>query len=129
MPLSKIRWLFGIIDRSLFQINPPLNYDRTIEAITLLADMVNDCEPEDGDNSELWAIGEYGATNLESLIPGAYWFCVHYSGNEFSLEYACCCALGQIYSPGPIAKGPEPDSCESETYNALEQLLNESNKK
>lgn len=126
MIIAKIKNLFDQIDSTLFTIEPVFNYLETIEAITKMANLVHKYEPIDGDNSQLWAIGEHSIASIDPLLVGAYWFCVHYHNGQDSIEYACQCAIGRMYSPGPATKGPEAESGEMETYTALETLLKES---
>ena len=71
--LHSIKRLYSVIDNSLFTINGKLDYDRITAATIALAVAVHEYE---GDNDDMWYIGEYGACDLASFIVGAYW---HYS--------------------------------------------------
>ena len=110
--------LTRLIDRSINEIDPPLNYDRTISALTKLAQLVHDW---DEDTDYLWAIEP-----LADLLTAAYWFCNDHHGGQASPEYACLCALGQVFCAGhgPLPYGPESDSTESDLYDGLVSLMN-----
>lgn len=125
--IKNITRIFNVIDRSLFTIDPPLDYDRTIEAITKLANMVHEFDASD-DGYELWSIGEFGHASLDNLLIGAYWFCCDYHGGQSSPEYACQCAIGQVFSPGMSSLDHDEESSELTTYQALETICPQSDR-
>jgi len=47
-----------------------------------------------------------------------YWFANHYHGGQWSNLYSVLST--SQFSPGPISRGPEPESLESDMYQALE---------
>ena len=106
------------IESQLFLRNPKLNYAGTIEALTKLAEDIGEYEG----GTHLWDIGECGITDVESMLVGAYWFAVEYHGGMTSIEYRLHTAIGAWYSPGPCCSGPEEDSGERDTYDALVSL-------
>lgn len=110
--------IHSIIDRSLFHIEPPLTYQKTMKAIETLAKLVHDYEY---DTECIWYIGESRSCTLDSLLIGAYWFCVHYSGGMWSDEYRIQCVLSRVYTPG-MTDGPEPETSEEDVYKALEDI-------
>jgi hypothetical protein len=111
--------LFEIVNRSLFRINSTLDYARTMQAIIELGELISD---HPGDSLDLWSIGEFGETSLDSLIVGAFWFCSDYHGGQDSIEYKCLSVLGDIFAPG-FADGPEPESSEADVYSQLEAMI------
>ena len=111
--MNRIKALFGVIDRSLFRINPTLDYSRITQALTKLA---NELTESDTDET-VWCIGESGSCMLGDLIVGAYWHYTEWHKGQFSDEYAALCALGQVFSPG--MSGPEDDN---EAYTALAEM-------
>ena len=120
--LQKIEKLLALINRSIFTIEPPLDYHRTTLAIIKLAELVH---AHDGDSDDLWAIGESGYCDLASLLVGAYWHYSEWHAGQCSLGYHALCAIGQVYSPG-MTNGPEPDSSEQSAYEQLAELAQES---
>ena len=118
MKYRKIERIFEIVDKALFYINSTLDYSRTVEAITLLANTVREEETEE----DVWYIGELGMASLDSLLIGAYWFFCDYHGGQNSEEYATLCAIGEIFSPG-MSGGVEEDTSEKCVYKAFEDLF------
>ena len=114
--LKRIERLTMIIDRALFRIDGNLCYDRTIQAITDLANCINDY---DGDTEDWIYLNEYGSATPDSIIVGAYWFAVNYHGGQSSIEYAMLSALGYVFSPG-MSCGPEDGSSEKYVHEMLE---------
>lgn len=115
---DRIVRVHGIIDRSLFYNNPPLDYKKTMKAIEILAKLVHDYE---GDSEKLWYIGETGCCSLSDLLPGAYWFFSEHYDGMWSDEYRTMCVLGTVFKPG-MTSGPEPDSTEADVYAALQDI-------
>lgn len=115
---QRIVRIHGIIERSLFTIDPPLGYKKTMKAIEILAKLVHEFE---GENDRLWYIGESGSCTVDSLIVGAYWFFSEYYNGMWSDEYRTQCTLGTVFKPG-MTSGPEPDSSEADVYAALEDI-------
>lgn len=111
--------IHGIIDRSLFTVNPPLTYQKTMRATEILAKLVHEYE---WDTERIWYIGESGSCTLDSLIVGAYWFFGDYQGGQWSDEYRTQCVVGKVYLPGPISHGPEHESSEESVYQAFESI-------
>ena len=113
MKLNNIKRYFCVVDNALFTINGKLGYDRVSDAIIALANAVHEY---DGDNNDMWSIGEFGECSLDNLIVGAYWHYTEWHAGQWSKGYAALCALGQVFSPGMT--GPEDD-------NSAYMLLNE----
>ena len=118
--MEKIKLLYELCHELLFQTTGDMSYNETISALRELAQAVIEFE---GDWDELWTIGEFGCASLDNLLIGAYWFVVDYHSGQASLEYTLLCAIGETYSPGRCCCGPEKDSAEQETYEALETLF------
>ena len=114
--LKNIKNLQKIIARSLFRINPPLSKGRILIAIGKLADMVADS----GEGENIWYLSDDYPT--ADILIGAYWFCSHYHGGQRSPEYLILSKIGRVYSPAKLARGPKPDSVESDTYQNLENF-------
>ena len=57
------------------------------------------------------------------IVEGAYWFTLYNYDGQWSDEYRINCQCGQLFSPGPIATGPEEDSMAEYVYKGLESLL------
>lgn len=117
--IKNIARLFDVANNALFHVCGMDDYQRTLEAISKLSDLVHEF---DGDTSDLWAIGEHTEASLDSLLVGAYWFCRDYHNGQWSDEYRLLCNIGRYFSPG-CTNGPETDSSERDVYLALEQLL------
>jgi len=100
-----------ITDSGLFRLNKPS--PNLPEAFANLAGKIQDEDDIDWDHNE-------SDIDLSSLIAGAFWFYSDYHAGQSSPEYAALSMLSLIYSPSPIASGPEPDSSESTVYAALE---------
>lgn len=115
---DRIVRIHGIIERSLFTIEPPLGYKKTMKAIEILAKLVHNYE---GDDEKLWYIGESGHCTVSDLLPGAFWFFVDYHGGQSSDEYRTQCVINEVFSPG-MSTGPEPDSSEADVYAALQDI-------
>ena len=118
--MEKIKVLYEKCHESLFQTTTDMSYNETISALTDLAQAVDDFE---GDWDELWTIGEFGCASLDNLLIGAYWFAIDHHSGQWSPEYALFCVIGETYSPGRCCCGPEKDTTEQDTYEALETLL------
>jgi hypothetical protein len=121
---ARIKRVYNLIRKSLFEINPPLKYNRIVKAFQTLAEMVGN---SDCDNDELWYIGEGFEASLPDMIIGAYWFFTDYHSGQWSDEYSALSLLGNVFSPG-MANGPEEDSGEESVYNALEEIFEENRK-
>lgn len=105
--------LFNIINRSLFYTTSKLSYERTVEAMMLLAESVKNDEESD------WSLGEGGECMLDCLIVGSFWFLCHYHGGMFSPEYRALSRISEIFSPGMTSE-PEPETSEEDVYSAWE---------
>ena len=118
--MEKIKLLYELCHELLFvqvRFEDDMSYyNETILALRELAQAVIEFE---GDWDELWTIGEFGCASLDNLLIGAYWFATDYHSGQWSPEYALLCAIGETYSPGRCCCGPEKDSAEQETYEAL----------
>ena len=129
--LPKIQALHRAIISNLFHREPmpKWDYNRLMQAIDLLARLVHDCleDPTTGDNSKLWAIGEFDAASLDSLIVGAYWHFSQWHEGQFSDSYRALCALGNVFNPGPVSTGPKPDSSERDVYVELNNIAKRRN--
>jgi hypothetical protein len=114
---KRLNRIHGIIERSLFYQNPPLEYRKVMRAIELAAKLIEEYE---WDSERLWYIGESGSAAMSDLLTGAYWFfSEHYSG-MWSDEYRTMCVIGQVFKPG--CSSLEPDSPEADVYAALEDI-------
>jgi hypothetical protein len=63
--------------------------------------------------------GRYGEEGFaDSSEIAMYWFANHYHGGQWSNLYSVLST--SQFSPGPISRGPEPESMEADMYQALE---------
>lgn len=116
---GRIERLHKLVCRSLFHIEPPLSYARTLKAIEILAKLVHEYPDEDSD--WLWnSVGEFSACGLADLLPGVYWYCTDYHGGMSSDEYRLQCVVGEVFSPGMSSL--DKDSSEYDAYCALAVL-------
>ena len=64
--------------------------------------------------------------DIQDVIIGLYWHCVHWHGGQSSDTYKLQCILGTIYSPGRCDEdGPKEDTCSWDVYSQLEALASE----
>jgi hypothetical protein len=112
--MRNIEAIFGVIERSLF-CDSSLSYHRTLEAIERLAQEIQNTNTTD---ERVWSIGETSGVCLSTLITGAYWFFADYHDGQWSEEYKCLCALGQVFKPGRSSFCPEE---EGEVYISLQR--------
>lgn len=117
---KNINRFFKVVSRSLFRMDSTLGYKRTLEAINRLAGVVRSTETEE----DVWYIGADEGASLDSVLAGAYWFCVDYHGRQSSSEYKLLSSLGKVYKPS-LENGPQEDSPEQDVYGALERMYNE----
>ena len=108
--------LYEQITASIFQIDPPLNYEEIQHALIKLTEAIHD-----DDDEFLFDLGEGNEATLGDIIIGAYWHFTSYHKGQESLSYATLCALGTIFQPG-MAQGPEEDSAEMDVHDQLEAL-------
>lgn len=74
-------------------------------------------------SDEEWVYwGENSFCDCPSFIIGAYWALTEWHGGQCSPEYAAMCAIGSVFSPGMTSR-PEPDSCETDAYNAVNEYF------
>jgi hypothetical protein len=85
-----------------------------LEALERLSDLVNDADDVD------WYIGEGCEASLDSLLVGAYWYCVDYHGGMGSAEYRLQCKIGGYFDPG--CSSLDRDSSEFDVYRELAVL-------
>jgi len=112
-----INRLFELVTRNVFG-DATLDYERVTDAIIVFANTIAETETD----SDVWYIGENGPCDLGSFVVGAYWHYTAWHGGQWSNGYAALCALGRVYNPNR-ASGPEPESCEAEAYQALEEMV------
>jgi len=63
--------------------------------------------------------GRYGEEGFaDSAEVAMYWFANHYHGGQWSNLYSVLST--SQFSPGPISRGPEPESMEADMYQSLE---------
>ena len=116
---GRIERLHKLVCRSLFHIEPPLSYARTLKAIEILAKLVH--EYPDDDSGWLWhSVGEFSECGLADLLPGVYWYCTDYHGGMSSDEYRLQCVVGEVFGPGMSSL--DKDSSEYDAYCALAVL-------
>lgn len=115
MKIESITRKFDLINKSLFRSDSELDYDDTIEAITELANMIDDY---DGETEKIWYIGDGSECDMVSLLVGAYWYASDWHGGQYSDEYAMLSAIGSVYRPGMACL--EDEGAERDVYNALE---------
>lgn len=120
MKYKNIKRYFNVVKRALFRSTSKLSYQRTLQAIERLAEVVHNTETDE----DVWYMGESSEATLDAVIVGAYWFLADYYGGQNSLEYRVYCRLGEIFRPG-CASSPEPESSEKDVYEMLERLYNE----
>ena len=115
--LATITRLVDILERNVTQINPPLGYNRVIRALELLGIAVNEYPGE----TEDWLYINDCSYGSEAFIVGGYWHLTEWHSGQWSDSYRAMSALGTVFSPG-MTDGPEPESCEQDIYEMLEQL-------
>lgn len=108
-----IQRLLNVCAKAITRTDSNMTYDRTVEAITRLAEVVHESET---DESTWWLEGH--CVDLGSLLVGAYWFFSDYHAGQESPEYRALSILGLIFKPG-CASGPEPESQESYVYACI----------
>ena len=116
--LTSINRLHNLVERSLFYINPTLDYGRIIEVLEALGNAVHAYESDD--TADLWSVGEFGHSSLPDTIEGAYWHLTDWHEGEGSTSYYALCALGSVFNPGMST--PNPDN---EVYKALEDMADD----
>lgn len=120
--LATVERLRNLIEKSVLNTDPPLSYDRTIEAIAVLG---NACFRYHSNSSlgktEDWICLGQDIVPIDAIIIGSYWHLTEYHSGQFSNEYIALCSLSRIYSP-IMCTGCEPESCEELVYNALNDL-------
>ena len=79
-----------------------------------LAELVN---AFDGDNGELWTIGEHGECCLDDVIVGAYWHYTEWHSGMWSKGYLALSLLGDVFDPGMTV--PDRDNAAFFTLNEL----------
>ena len=119
--LRHIRRLYNVIDNSLFTTTGQLDYGRITDGIIELANSVHNY---DGDNDDLWSIGEMGICDLSDFIIGAYWHYTEWHAGQWSKGYEALSALGQVFSPG--MSDPEPDNEAYASLNDMAEISRES---
>lgn len=116
---GRIQRVYELVRRSLFHIDPPLTYSRTLKAIEILAKLVHEYPDEDSD--WLWySVGEFSECSLADLLPGVYWYCCDYHGGMGSDEYRLQSVVGEVFNPGMTSL--DKDNSEYEAYCALAVL-------
>jgi hypothetical protein len=108
--------LHRMIERSLFFTDGKLDYDRTTDALILLAETVRDAPCD----LELWYIGEDSSCNVSDLIVGAYWHYTDHHGGQWSKGYKALSRLGEIFNPNMYTLDEE--ATEGEVHKALATL-------
>jgi hypothetical protein len=117
---KNINRYFRVVSRALFRTDSSLSYNRTLEAISKLAEVVHSTETEE----DVWYIGADEGASLDQVLAGACWFCADYYGGQNSSEYKLLSILGKVYNPG-CENGPKEESSEQDVYDALERMYNE----
>jgi len=120
MSLERIKQLHRICECSLFMIDSTLDHERTLQAMTKLAHLIHDYE---GDTESIWYIGESGNACIPDLLVGSYWYTVDWQSADQIPLMAMQSAIGSVFNPGCTSL--EPDTCESDVYDAWEQLRKE----
>ena len=115
--IERIKFIFRIIDRSLFSIDGKLDYDGLTESLYSLAYQIDKLPPE-YETESLWNYGEFGNCTLGDLIIGAYWHFTEWHEGQNSDTYKALCTLGKILSPGMSS----PEDEENIAYTALNEL-------
>lgn len=118
--ISSIQRLLDVLEKNVTQINPTLNYSRVVRALELLGKAVHDYEGE----TEDWLYLNDCTYTADSFIVGGYWHLTEWHGGQWSDTYRAMCSLGTVFSPG-MTDGCEPESCEEDIYNMLNQLAQE----
>jgi hypothetical protein len=104
----------AIMQSELFRTNgPAIDLPQALET---LARAVHDNETDEF----TWNLGEFLECDLGGLIVAAYWSLSEWHAGQSSPEYRALSALGDVFSPG-MSSGPEPDSSESEAYDAFDE--------
>ncbi len=90
------------------------DYHRIVDAIITLSDGIAFGETED----TIWYINEAGYTPGD-IIAAAYWHFSEWHSGQWSKGYAALSSCGRVFSPGPLADSPEPDTVELDIYVGL----------
>ena len=109
--MKNITRLFNVLDKAIFRVDSTLDYGRVLEGLERLAEFVEAADDVD------WSIGCDSSVGLDSLIIGAYHYCVDYHGGQWSGEYRLQCILGGIYNPN--GNSLQRDSSEFDVYVEL----------
>jgi len=117
MATKTIERYLCIATNAISRTDSTLGYERTIEAIIKLAEVVHSSETDEG----TWELEANGIV-LGSLLVGAYWHFSDYHNGQGSDGYRALSIIGQIYNPG-CAKGPEPETAENDIYTQLESMV------
>jgi hypothetical protein len=120
MSLERIKQLHRICERSLFMIDSTLNHDRTLQAVTKLADLIH---AYDGDTESIWYADGMSNAYIPDLLAGSYWYTVDYQSADQHHLMSMQSAIGSVFSPGCTSL--EPDTAESDVYDAWERLRKE----
>jgi hypothetical protein len=115
--ISTIQRLTNLLERNVTQINPTLSYNRVVRALELLGLAVHRYNGE----TEDWLDINDCSYGPESFIEGGYWHLTEWHGGQWSDTYRAMCSLGTVFNPG-MTDGPEPESCEKDIYEMLDQL-------
>ena len=121
MSIERIAEIHSKLEKSIFTVKPTHAYSSLASVFVKLCDLLNN----DDISAEEWAcIGEYSYCCLSDMLVGAYWHYIDWHGGQSSESYLALCAIGSIYEPN-MQDGCEPDSCEMDCYNMLDQLASE----
>ena len=121
MSLKNIARLTDIIDRTINTIEPPLGYDRLIDALIKLCEVIKGHDADDMEN--VWYIESRMGLGPADILGGAYWHFIEW--HDGRKGYECLSAIGQLYKPGPCSNGPASDTQENDIYNMLENMAEE----
>ena len=118
--ISSIQRLLDLLEKNVTQINPTLSYNRVVRALEVLGNAVHNY---DGENEDMWYLNEF-SYGVEAFIVGGYWHLTEWHSGQWSDSYRALCSLGTVFSPG-MTSGCEPESCEQDIYEMLDQLAEE----
>ena len=90
------------------------DYDRAVELAEALAEWISNdgFEPDECPCGGHWA----------DYLSAAYWHLTEWHEGQTSDTYRALCVIGQVYTPGLTANGPEPESFEEDVYQLFEVL-------
>lgn len=120
--LPEIQECFDKITKTLFTINPVLDFTQLSDELEKMCDLIHDRDFQDED-FDVWNMGECGYCDMVSLLVGVYWFYDITSGHDNMPEEGKRArqAVGRIYTPNMDVL--EDEGAERDAYNYMLELF------